>query len=471
MDHEEYGDLESLRLKTVDRGQGNTQGMTARQLLGRRKELEVSHTPVFRIRKRPDGVLVPERATFEDILAIPAEYQDRILFVVPKGWEARIPAGLADSGAPAPGEDELARKTAYYASFTKEERVKEITEVRKVIDDLKKSGTPVEQKARTIMDAVERTFMVNKVSLRSKQSEVGVFEQTVANETKAFVASVFNAVEESRLASSLMECFSDLSNGQTIGHVKRVFTTMIGFLQYYSNQKHGRLGQRIRSIFARDYKDLYHRLLPELQGTWLTSDNLVHLVQFTPPDLKEFGLGAFLHDIGKMANIDYFEGDAAFDVNEIRQHVFVSSGLIIMNYGLEHERARAMAGDHHNALFHKDGYGVTRWEREKSPHGLKALERCISSDMDDFLQGKALGYLPSEMLAVVDVYDALTDASRIYKKPMTPAEALDFMHDKFVQGLKMDPVLFDLFADFLRDSGVPVGKTHGISVRLATPVV
>jgi len=94
--------------------------------------------------------------------------------------------------------------------------------------------------------------------------------------------------------------------------------------------------------------------------------------------MKEWALGAFLHDIGKIANLDYFESASAYDAEQIRQHVFLGAGLILMNYGTEHEEARLMAAAHHNALFRTGGYGVIRLEREKGLRKLAPVERCIS---------------------------------------------------------------------------------------------
>ena len=44
---------------------------------------------------------------------------------------------------------------------------------------------------------------------------------------------------------------------------------------------------------------------------------------------------------------------------------------------------------------------------------------------------------------------------------MTPAEAIQFMHDKPLATGKIDPVLFDIFIDFLLESGIDLSEEQG----------
>jgi response regulator RpfG family c-di-GMP phosphodiesterase len=253
-----------------------------------------------------------------------------------------------------------------------------------------------------------------------------------------------------------------------------VFATFSGFIKHYNHEHQGGLVPNLRRVFPRKYLPQYRELVPALApglmpaDTLLTSDNLLQLSKFKPEDMKELALGAFLHDIGKMGNLDYFESDSSYDPVQIRQHVYLSAGLILMNYGNEHNLARMLAGDHHNAMNHTDGYGVTRMEREKGHRKTAELERALSSTAEGFISGQSLGYLPVEMLAVADVYDAMTDSSRTYKKAMTPAEAVVFLEEKMAAQRKLDPVLVDLFVDYLRANGIDVPDDRGFQHKFKT---
>jgi hypothetical protein len=128
-----------------------------------------------------------------------------------------------------------------------------------------------------------------------------------------------------------------------------------------------------------------------------------------------------------------------------------------------------MAGDHHNALGQAGGYGITRFERERGMRTPLETIRVLSSDPRGFVSGEALGWLPVEMLAVADVYDAMTDNSRSYKKAMTSSEAVVFLEDTMACAGKLDPVLVDLYIDFLRTQGVALPEDRGFDhkVKLA----
>jgi len=452
-------DAESIRLQKTAQGEGNSLSTSARFLLSSRHLLESAGEPFYRIEKKPDGTLGVKPANFAELEALPESALDARHYVVRKDWQDRVPPQYMDSADP------FELKLQHYASFSDEEKAQELAAIRKSMEIIRKNTMPPMEKARAIMDAVEDVFILNKSALKTVKSEVGINQRTVAKETGSFVSEVLAAVDESKLTSALMDCFAFLSKGQSINHISRVFSMMISFMLHFNFLHQTGSWQKVRIAFKERYKDQYRMLFPTLDDAYLTLDNMVQLSLIDSLDKKEWALGAFLHDIGKMANLDYFESDAAYDANEIRQHVYLGSGLILMNYGTDHEDARIIAGDHHNALFHKDGYSVTRWEREKGIRKLKECSISISSQVNDYLSGEALGFLPVEMLAVVDIYDALTDASRAYKKPMTSLEALQFMHGKLVGQSKLDPVMVDIFADFLKTQGVAVPDVLGLPGR------
>ena len=455
-------DTSNMRLQRAEKGTGNTVSMTAAQILSRKADLEASKTRIFKIVKLPDGQLAPQPTTMDFVESLASSELDKKQFVVHKDWESRIP-----SRAPVLNLteeiDPMVEKLRSYAMVPPEERIVEVSKIRLTIDELRKSEVSPYEKAEAIMDAIKNTFCINAVTLKHTESEVTETERSLANEAKSVVNSVVALNDEEDFASAYFQAFGSLSNGQTLNHIQRVFSMMVSFLKYYRQLHQKRIGQGIRMVFNDCYLPFYKKLFPTMEEIQLTADNMVQLVPFTPPDVKEFALGAFLHDIGKMANFDYFESDQGYDPKQIREHVYVGAIMVQLNYGREHDRARLMTGDHHNALFHKDGYSVTRVDRAGKP-GLKEPVRCITASFDEYDSGLALGYLPTEMIAVVDIYDAMTDASRTYKKAMSPTEAVTFILDKQVSSGKLDPILVDIFIDFLRESGqelpAELGFTH-----------
>lgn len=446
-----------LLLEKAENGEGNTVRFKYSFLEKYRKEFEQGLIPVYRVRKQAEGKMEAETVSLSWLFSLTSDDFNQEYLIVSKNWRERLPNKDIDP---------FATKLDAYSSLQPKERVKEVTEIRLALDEIKKSEAHPMSKAKAIMDAVEKTFLLNKASLKLHKADVTINERMVASETQGIVSAALGMVEEVQTSSMLFEAFKSLSNGQTLNHIGRVFSMMASLMHYYNSLFNKRIFQTIRPVFNDTYIEAYRNILPKLKDHLFVMDNLIPLPLIEPPAMKEYALGAFLHDIGKIANLDYFESDALYNSQEIRQHVFLSSGLILMNYGVDHEKARLMAGDHHNALFHKEGYGVTRLEREKGMRKLDEVQRCIGVTADDFMAGRSLGFLPTELLAIVDIYDAMTDSSRIYKKVMTPTEALLFMIEKPVSKGILDPVLFDIFVDFIRSTHSEVPVHMGLAWKI-----
>jgi HD-GYP domain-containing protein (c-di-GMP phosphodiesterase class II) len=45
----------------------------------------------------------------------------------------------------------------------------------------------------------------------------------------------------------------------------------------------------------------------------------------------------------------------------------------------------------------------------------------------------------------------VTDPNRVYRKPLTPEEALVMMKEEFVDHHKIDAILFDIYSMFIRE--------------------
>lgn len=448
-----------MKLEAAAIGTGNTVAVTGLFLLERQADLQRSGVRFYRVRPKAAGKLGVEACDFAALARLPDEEKRRKQFILGKDWESQVLEHDPESLFPKLLEE--------YIAVGPQQRAAEVTGIRSTLEELRKTNAAPFAKVEAIMSAVERTFVINKASLQLDKASITLAERTIAGETQSVVNSALAMIEESKLGMHLVEAFKSLSNGQTVNHVQRVFSNFCSFLYYYNQRQNQRVSQNIRLVFQHEYLEAYRRILPELKPHLYVSDNLIQLPRLEPPELKRFALGAFLHDIGKVANLDYFESNAGYDPQEIRQHVFVSAGLILMNYGSDHEDARLMAGDHHNALFHKDGYSVTRWERERGVRKLAETVRCVSASADEYSGGLAKGYLPVEILAIVDIYDAMTDRSRSYKQVMDPAQAIAFMTEKPLAAGKIDPVLFDLFVDYLKSTGVDLPEDCGLNFKIS----
>jgi len=437
-------------------GHGNLLPVTGDYVLEYLDALKARSVSVFRVSKNAQGNLRADPVDPAASQALTVAERSQKLFLVEKDWMAKA---FSESDSFDAQLEPLLRESP-------EERASAVTTLRTTLSELRKKEVPAETKAKAIMDTLSQVFLLNKASLKVKAHEVTVHEKSVARESDSIIGSALEMAEEPALMAGFFSCFKGLSNGQTINHVMRVFVSFTGFLQRFETLHQNRLSTTLRRVFPSVYLSLYRKILPSVDLRLMTSDQLLQLPDLDFLDRKEFSLGAFLHDIGKMGNIDYFESDLGFDAEQIQQHVYLGAGLILMNYGNSHDGARMMAGDHHNALGRPGGYGITRLERERGVRAPVETIRVLSSDPKGFVSGEALGWLPVEMLAVADVYDAMTDNSRTYKKAMTPAQAVVFLEDTMAAAGKLDPVLVDLYVDFLRTQNVVVPEDRGFEFKV-----
>ncbi len=120
-------------------------------------------------------------------------------------------------------------------------------------------------------------------------------------------------------------------------------------------------------------------------------------------NLRDLGIGALLHDIGKiMISEDILQKPSCLSINEfdeVKRHT-VYGFEILKNSTNINPTAHAIALYHHERV---DGSGY--------PYNLKNVDIPIAA----------------RIVAVADVYDALT-TDRVYRKKMLPHEVVDYMY-------------------------------------------
>jgi hypothetical protein len=448
--------------KTKD-GTGTLEPVTGTDLLQQEKNIRAAAVPIYIVEPLPNKKFVAKEISFEDLVKLPVKTLEQECFLLPMGWEKQIPQILTEKSTE-PAIDPFAEKISKYTALTKEERAEAIKMLCKKTTELRKAKAPPEEKARGIVEAILETVSINKVALTLASRDTTTFEFTVpdlelSENTLVIEDNILNMVENSDTLKSLFTCFKQLSNGQTLNHCIRTTVMMAGFMRFYKNILQASLIPKLRVIFAQ-YIPLYKNLFPTLNENRLTSFSLMKLGAVEEKRILLWLHGANFHDIGKLPDVDYFESNAAYDAQMVPGHVKKGKDIFDAFYNNnDFEESSLMVGDHHNAF--RKGYSVTSWEGKQTP------EICITLDHSEYLAGKALGFLPIEMLAILDIYDALTDTSRTYKKPYSSRAALELMYEKNVLAGKLDPILFDLFVDFLRDAGVAVPEQLGFSVKYA----
>ncbi|MEE8330404.1 MAG: HD domain-containing phosphohydrolase [Acidimicrobiia bacterium] len=151
----------------------------------------------------------------------------------------------------------------------------------------------------------------------------------------------------------------------------------------------------LSTVKSHDEYTFYHSV-----NTCILTLALGKLIGLTPEELLPIGTGALLHDIGKVAlspEVLNHAGKLSDDAwAEVRLHPQEGAQAILAAAGPSHEVAATVAFEHHSRF---DGTGYPSAEGHREPH------------------------MFSNMVSVVDVYDALTTRRR-YRRAETPTRAL-----------------------------------------------
>ncbi|MCG8687779.1 MAG: GAF domain-containing protein [Desulfobacterales bacterium] len=173
-----------------------------------------------------------------------------------------------------------------------------------------------------------------------------------------------------------------------------------------------------KTIDARDPVTAGHS-----QRVALYATRLAHACGLGADALGEMEVAAWLHDIGKIGVRDnvLLKKDQLTDKEylKLKEHAAYTSEILEqVHFSRNLKNVPFLASAHHERL---DGKGY--------PYGLE----------HDKLP------LPARILAIVDVYDALTAYDRPYKKSMPVAQALSIL--KKGKGTQFDPELVELFIE------------------------
>jgi hypothetical protein len=311
-------------------------------------------------------------------------------------------------------------------------------------------GTLVE----TTKDAAVINYITLEEAIKLGDDEAKEFTQGIVESTNDMVKSSAQLMKENFLDDELMSTLVEKSNGTILQHMTRVYLNGVAFLSYYNNLvTTSSTIQRLRLSFATRYRDFYHSLLPHLEA-----DNIVLERAFyggmraVPPELfNKWAVGFLIHDIGKAADVEYHEGEASYNRDIVTEHVKQGYQSIIKktNYPVE---ASLITGYHHEYYGAPDGYGYFRsyLQQYKSSNPEAKQDYCMAYELEPMVDYCALAYFPAKVLEIIDVYDSLTDPKRVYRKAMTPAEALQMMQEEFIEKhQKIDKILFDIFVSFI----------------------
>ncbi|MDR0301437.1 MAG: metal-dependent phosphohydrolase [Treponema sp.] len=371
---------------------------------------------------------------------------------------------------PQTGDDNLEELEAHegygseyktFARMSTSEKVNYLNHNKQRLNELlavKNKGTEVvtEVLVDTAKDAalINHSVLVDAISLADDEAKK--VTQSLVDSTNEMVKSSAQLLTVDVFNNELMNTLVQKSNGTIVQHMTRVYLNGIAFLSYYNNLVSTSSAiQRLRISFQSKYREFYHKLLPHIDKDDLSLERVFYGgMRAIPPDLYfKWAVGFLIHDIGKASNVEYHEGEASYNRNIVIDHVKqgYKSVLNKTNYPME---ASLIIGYHHEYYGDVTGYGYFRayLQQYKKQNPEARQDYCMTYDLEPILDYEALAYFPAKVLEIIDVYDSLTDPHRVYRKSMTPDEALAMMRVEFVEKYtKIDAILFDIFESFIRE--------------------
>ncbi len=344
-----------------------------------------------------------------------------------------------------------------------EEKEKRLEQDRERLCELEKAErVPDEEKIQTLMDVTADSALVNKATVEETFSmdnaDAQLLSTKLVSQTDDIVDAVTRILSRDYISNDLFSGMMSKSDGTTVRHMTRVFLKSMSFFIHYNDKvNQSSLAHKIRTRFDQQYKRYYLRLFPGRHATEMSLAQAFEggLQALSGEYLHNVAIGLLLHDIGKQEDIEYYEGDEAYNREVIIKHAAAGEAMLKDKTSYS-DSAAYMAGFHHEYYNDKNGYGTYRgrlalaWKKDPSLR----IPFAVTYSPESVRSCRALSFFPAKMLEIVDVYDALTDPDRKYKDPLSPQEALKMMRMEFVQRhVKLDPVLFDIFIDFLKSSG------------------
>ncbi len=349
-------------------------------------------------------------------------------------------------------------------SFSMEEREDEFDYINDILSKIEIPNKIIDaDNISDLLDLISGAFVINKTSIE-ENLDIETYEsrehlRKIAQKTTSMVKNFINILSKNKAANNFINLLGEKSTGSTIDHMNGVFITFVSFCFYYNSYFAKGQIPRLRAAFKNKYLKLYEKIFPDYPPASLEDVFKGGMRSFGDEEMLHYSLGALLHDIGKVDNIDYFEGSQKYDRKIIMKHAPISYNMIIKTreFGID---VALLAGLHHEYYNDKSGYGISHilFPEKNKKHNSPAY--AMSYNIDDVKNGLAMAYVPAKILEIVDVFDALTDKNRKYRdREFTVDEALVIMNNDFVQKTtKIDPVLFSIFTDYVENHAILKNK-------------
>ncbi len=362
-----------------------------------------------------------------------------------------------------------------FQKMSLKEKINTISDHSKKVNEALKEKTISKSSANDLIESqtdasliLKSTIFENFKQIKSADktfNEVQSQNKELMRVTKDLVVDIVKVLSKNPETQDIFDNLKHFSEGGTSAHSNRVFVMFTDFIRYYNNQlNEPSFVSKMRKKFSSEYKDLYQAVLDKYNGD-KEIDRLEDAIEsglgrLSESEMLNLPVAALLHDIGKIKDIDYFESANARDFERIQRHLFNGFYLITKMIDIPNDMAYTI-GFHHE--YYGLGYGPFKsiYDKRKETDPRWRVPYVMSYNVESVLDCKALGYFPAKVIEAIDVYDALMDPARKYRKggSFTSEGALELMETEFVQAhTKLDPIVFYLFKSYVNSEQLIIYK-------------
>lgn len=440
-------------MSTSDNNTKQLVAIQAAELLEARDDIIKKNIPIWRINKAKQKVVVPLNK-LDDYLG---NESLSIQFYIQKNWK-EVEIGDEDFIKEVEQEEKQesvhAEKIKVFHKMTFVEREEVLDNSIETIHEMVNSNKGLDLKSiMNMVEVIVNTLYINNAVL--EENEAIPMPQANINgvivKTKWVIDYLIQLLHGDSVNFADFKQVDEISTGSiTIDQANKTFIRFMGFCIFYNDFiESGMISAKVRRDFKNKHYRYYKRKLPDLTRITLESVFDGGIRRLSDDEIKQYSLGALLHDIGKLPDIDYHDSTGEFDVKRVKLHVLIGYNMLINAKAFPFEII-AMTAFHHEYYGDKSGYNFTKpiMMRHKKRLGSEHNIKCfISYSADDFLKDFGLANFSCKVLEIIDVFTALYD-----KKGHKSVDALKIMKKEFIiQSLKIDPVIFDIFMYFLKE--------------------
>jgi len=308
------------------------------------------------------------------------------------------------------------------------------------------------------------TLCINKASLEEDidNDEDSGFLKRLVSETNQQVINLIDLMTKGKSTFRDLANLENIQTGsETLNHMNRILIRYISFMFFYNSyfQRYSNEIKKMRAYFDRKFAPYYNKVTKETQRLSL---EIVFKQGIMPVREKQlfvdFCLGGFLHDIGKIPNIQYHDEEDQYDPSKVVRHVFDGYNMLVKSKLFSWGVVSA-------SLLHHDYYGsnigfkqnktfTSKFvDKRESSRSMEYTKSFITYNILDVAYNNAFTYFPNKVLEIIDIFDSLQGKDDGEEKDVEII--LQTIKEKYLNDkeLGIDPILFNIYVDFLSVSG------------------